>query len=178
MKPPLITADGSFDRKALEAIFDDYAPVLYKYLLRLGEGLQEADPMVGDVFVRLIEKIAGGKGPHTNLRSHLYQTVYHIIVVKARAEQRITPFEQMDSLNGEKQPLQSTVEKLLLLENLSAAIQDELTENQRNVIVLQFQEGFDIRETAEIIGKRVNAVKVIQNRGIKRLHQVLDSQYQ
>ena len=49
----------------------------------------------------------------------------------------------------------------------------ELTEDQRNVIVLRFQEEFSLKETAEIVGKNVNAVKALQNRGIQKLRQVL-----
>ena len=49
----------------------------------------------------------------------------------------------------------------------------ELTEEQRNVLVLRFQEDFSLKETAEIIGKNINAVKALQNRGINRLRQAL-----
>jgi len=48
-----------------------------------------------------------------------------------------------------------------------------LTEDQRHVIVLRFLEGFSLRETADIIGKQVYNVKVIQNRGIVKLRKAL-----
>ena len=41
--------------------------------------------------------------------------------------------------------------------------------DQRIVIILRFLEDFSLKETAEIIGKDVNNVKVIQNRGIAKL---------
>jgi RNA polymerase sigma-70 factor (ECF subfamily) len=53
------------------------------------------------------------------------------------------------------------------------AIREELTEDQRHVIILRFLEGFSLRETAKIVGKQVNYVKVIQNRGIAALRKVL-----
>jgi RNA polymerase sigma-70 factor (ECF subfamily) len=49
----------------------------------------------------------------------------------------------------------------------------ELTEDQRNVIVLRFQEEFSLQETADIIGKNVNAVKALQNRAIIKLREAL-----
>ena len=61
----------------------------------------------------------------------------------------------------------------MLLERVSMAMKNELTEDQRNVIVLRFQEEFTLKETAEIIGKNVNAVKALQNRGIQKLRQVM-----
>ena len=41
------------------------------------------------------------------------------------------------------------------------------------MIVLRFQEDFSLKETAEIIGKNVNAVKALQNRGIDKLRQAM-----
>ena len=49
----------------------------------------------------------------------------------------------------------------------------ELTEEQRNVIVLRYQEEFSLKETAEIIGKNVNAIKALQNRGINKLREAM-----
>ena len=79
-----IEAISSLDQEALEAVFEEYAPILYKYLLRLGQGPQEADQIVGDVFVRLLEKLSEGKGPRKNLRSYLFQTAYHLVVDHSR----------------------------------------------------------------------------------------------
>jgi DNA-directed RNA polymerase specialized sigma24 family protein len=42
------------------------------------------------------------------------------------------------------------------------------------VIVLRFFEGFNIRETATILGKREDHVRVIQNRAIKLLRRIFN----
>jgi hypothetical protein len=52
----------------------------------------------------------------------------------------------------------------------------ELTDDQRHVIILRFLEDFSLKETAEIIGKEVNNIKVIQNRGIAKLRKALGLQ--
>jgi RNA polymerase sigma-70 factor, ECF subfamily len=49
----------------------------------------------------------------------------------------------------------------------------DLTEDQRHVIILRFLEDFSLKETAEIIGKEVNNIKVIQNRGIAKLRKAM-----
>lgn len=169
----VLKSDGSLDQDALAAIFDEYAPALYKYSLRLGTNPQEADQIVGDVFARLLEKIAEGKGPRTNLRSYLFQIAYHLVVDHARDRQRTAPLDVADSVNEGMEPVQSRTEEKMLLEELSIAMENELTEDQRNVIVLRFQEDFSLKETAAIIGKDINAVKALQNRGVKKLRQVM-----
>ena len=162
------------DQGALSAVFDEYAPAIYKYLLRLGVNSQEADQAVGDVFARLLEKVAEGKGPRKNLRSYLFQIAYHLVVDESRERKRIAPLDVADTVREEAKPVQSRSEEKMLLEELAAVMERELTEEQRNVIVLRFQEDFSLKETAEIIGKNVNAVKALQNRGINKLREALE----
>lgn len=169
----VITAAGSLDRDALSAIFEDYAPAIYKYLLRLGVYPLEADQAVGDVFARLLDKLAEGKGPRKNLRSYLFQTAYHLVVDDARNRQRTASLDVVDTLKEDKLPIQAQTEEKMLLQNLAIAMEREITEEQRNVLILRFQEDFSLQETADIIGKSVNAVKALQNRGIKKLRDAL-----
>lgn len=169
----LIKAASSLNQDALESIFDEFAPVLYKYLLRLGLGSQEADQTVGDVFVRLLEKLSEGKGPRTNLRAYLFQIAYHLVVDEARDRQRTAPLEVAESAGRDVKSVHAQTEEAMLLETLATAMEQTLTDEQRNIIVLRFQEGFSVRETAEIVGKNENAVKALQNRGINRLRGAL-----
>ena len=174
----LIKAVRSMDQDALSAVFDEYAPAIYKYLLRLGVNSQEADQIVGDTFARLLEKVAEEKGPRKNLRSYLFQVAYHLVVDESRERKRIAPLDVADTVREEMKPVQSLSEEKMLLEELATVMERELTEDQRNVIVLRFQEDFSLKETAEIIGKNVNAVKALQNRGISKLREALESAHE
>jgi RNA polymerase sigma-70 factor (ECF subfamily) len=61
----------------------------------------------------------------------------------------------------------------MLFEAVIRAIKNNLTADQRHVIILRFLEGFSLRETADIMGKEVYNVKVIQNRGVAKLRKAL-----
>jgi len=172
-EPALTLPAGPLDRDAFAAIFDAYAPAIYKYLRRLNVGPQEADQLVGDVFARLLDKYVEGKGPQENLRSYLFQIAYHLVVDEARERQRAAPIDIADSVKEDLEPVQSRVEDKLFFENLLKIMDRELTEEQKNVIVLRYQEDFSLKETAEIVGKNVNAIKALQNRAIGRLRKVL-----
>jgi RNA polymerase sigma-70 factor (ECF subfamily) len=169
----VLAAASSLDPDALASIFDEYAPAIYKYLLRLGVSSQEADQFAGDVFARLLDKFAEGEGPNKNLRSYLFQTAYHLVVDQSRERRRLAPLDVADTISEEMEPVQSRAEETMLLERVSIAMERELTEEQRNVIVLRFQEEFSLKETAEIVGKNVNSVKALQNRGIQKLRQIM-----
>ena len=172
----ILAAASSLDPEALSAIFDEYAPAIYKYLLRLGLQPQEADQIVGDVFVRLLEKFAEGAGPRTNLRSYLFQIAYHLLVDDARDRRNIAALDDFDTLKEGAKSVQAQMEDKMLFEKVTVTMERELTEEQRNVLVLRFQEDFSLKETAEIIGKNLNAVKALQNRGINSLRAALRRQ--
>jgi RNA polymerase sigma-70 factor (ECF subfamily) len=178
---PSMPTDGSLlegakrmDRNALINIFDNYSSALYNYALRLCGDPMKADNIVGDVFAKLLDKFAKGKGPRANLRSYLYQMTYHMIVDEARFSSREAPLDVYDITQGRETKFLPNLENRIILDTLLVAIRNDLTEDQRHVIILRFIEGFSLRETAEIIDKKVQNVKVIQNRGIAKLRKVLD----
>ena len=76
----LLNSAKLMDKEALVKIFDRYSVPLYRYALRLcGDPLQ-ADHVVGDVFAKLLEQFAAGKGPRDNLRSYLFESTYHRVI--------------------------------------------------------------------------------------------------
>jgi RNA polymerase sigma-70 factor, ECF subfamily len=169
----LLEAARTMDKEALVKIFDLYSSVLFKYALRLCSDPVAADHIVGDVFAKLLEQLSAGNGPTSNLRSYLYEMTYHRMIDEVRYSRRRAPLEVVDSLRGQAHPAFSSVEDQILLQQLLQALQNELTNDQRHVITLRFLEEFSLRETAAIMGKTVDHVKVIQNRAIAALRRSL-----
>jgi len=169
----LLQAAWALDQIALSQIFDLYAPLIYGYLLRLCHDPEQADQIVGDVFSKLLDKLSEGKGPRTNLRSYLYQIAYHLFIDQTRYDQHITPIEIVEYLRGDSDSVHEEIENRALLDTVLLVINNDLTDDQRNVIILRFLEGLDLKETAKIVGKSVNNVKVLQSRGIEKLRKVL-----
>jgi RNA polymerase sigma-70 factor, ECF subfamily len=170
----LLNAARRMDEEALVRIFDLYARPLYNYALRLCRDPLMADHIVGDVFSKLLEQLASGNGPTSNLRSYLYEIAYHRIVDEARYSRRWAPLDVLTSHRGDVRSGSLGSEDPILLEMLLHAIQRDLTEDQRNVIVLRFLEEFSLRETAAILGKEVSHVKVIQSRALAKLRNVFE----
>lgn len=163
------------DKDGLTAIFDTYAPAIYRYVLRLCHDLVDADNIVGDVFSLLLEQFAAGKGPRTNLRPYIYQIAYHLIVDRARYGRRSIDLEGLIDVSIQVATVssQTWIEERALMDALVDALNANLTDDQRHVIVLRFLEDFSLMETAAILGKKVNHIKVIQNHAIARLRKSL-----
>jgi RNA polymerase sigma-70 factor (ECF subfamily) len=174
----LLRAAKRLDKDGLTTIFDLYAPAIYKYVLRLCHDPIDSDHIVDDVFSLLLEQFAAGKGPTTNLRSYLYQKAYHLVVDRARHNHRSDDFEAVTEVPSKLVTLSShaQVEERALIVTLVSALHSDLNELQRHVIILRFLEGFSLKETAAIIGKPANHVKVAQNLGISKLRKSLHLQ--
>jgi len=175
----LLEAARRLDQRALVAIFDRYAVELYNYVLRLYSDPYKADHIVGEVFSNFLEQLSAGKEARSNLRSHLYKMAYHLIADGTQFSPREAAVEfaafQPDKDAGQQATV-SDAENRMLLNTVILAINNHMTKDQRHVIVLRFLEGFSLRETAEIIGKKVNNVKAIQNRGLENVHKVLNQE--
>jgi RNA polymerase sigma-70 factor, ECF subfamily len=171
----LLEAARRMDQETLIAIFDRYATALYNYAMRMCGNPVEADQAVGDVFAKFLEQLAPGKGPDTNLRAYLYKMIYHHMLDDSRLFQREAPLEVADFKPGDNEAhsLDSNLENKALMDVLIVAIKNRLTVDQRHVIVLRFTEGFNLLETAQIVGKRVGTVRVTQSRAIAKLRMVL-----
>jgi len=164
----LLKAIQRLDQDALVSVFDRYAPILYKYAMNLCGNQDEADDIVGHVFSELLKHLKKGKGPRDNLRSYLFQIAYHRIVDHARDRQRTTPLDSISSVSSGKS-LQTYQEEKEQISTLDAIMKDLLTPDQRHVILLRFIEEFSLKETAEITGKSVTNIKIIQSRAIAKL---------
>jgi RNA polymerase sigma-70 factor (ECF subfamily) len=172
----LLDAARTMDKEALVKIFDLYSPALYKYAMRLCSDAVLADHVVGDVFAKLLEQLAAGNGPRDNLRSYLYETTYHRIVDEARSSRRKVPLDAADWLPQEANSVFAGCENQILFKQILCTIQNELTDDQRHVIILRFLEEFSIRETAAILGKKEDHVRVIQSRALAALRTFFEYQ--
>lgn len=172
----LLGAARNLDPDALVQIFDQYSPRLYLYTLRLCNDPLLADQIVGDVFASFLDQLFLGKGPCTNLRAYLFQSAHNLVIDEHRYMHRRAPLDVLEILPGDDHNVPAPSQDRLLLQAIWRAIQSDLTADQRHVVILRLLEGFSLKETARIVGKKAGHVKVIQNRAIGVLRRVLHYQ--
>ena len=174
----LLKAARNLDKDALTAIFDLFSPALYRFTSRFINDPILADSIVADVFAQLIEEFGAGSGPRANLRPYLYKSTYRLVVEHLRDAH---PDSSLNVVPNTHQTdkfilLQSQSDGRIPAQLLISAMNAELSADQRLIIILRFLEDFSLKETAEIIGRDVNNVKVIQSRGLAKLKKALGLQ--
>ena len=157
------------DPAALAEIYDTYASKIYSYIYRHVGDAHRAEDLTSRVFLKMLEAIEKDKFARDALQSWLYRIAHNTIVDDIRKRQRrpTSALHEGLALPPETSP-DHIVGRRLENEKLLQAI-DQLTEVQRDVIILRFGEGLTAPQVADILNKTEEAVRALQRRGLANL---------
>jgi len=166
----------NFDREALTAVYDQYHPLLYRYIIRQVNDAETARELTAVVFERFLAALKNGNGPETQLKAWLYRTAHNLVIDHYRRQVHRNHLPLADMLPSHSATPCQLAELHLLGEQVIIALQT-LTPAQQQVITLKFLEGFSNAEVAALMEKPIGAVKALQHRGLARLQQILAPQF-
>lgn len=157
------------DPVALAQIYDTYSAKIYAYIYRHVGDAHRAEDLTSSVFMKMLEALERDKFARDALQSWLYRIAHNVIVDDVRKRQRrpISTLHDGLALPPESNP-DFMVGQQLESEELLQAI-DQLTEVQRDVIILRFGEGLTAPQVANILDKTEEAVRALQRRGLANL---------
>lgn len=151
----------------IEALVAAHQTPLLRYAWRILRDEDAAQDVVQEAFARYLKSPPAEQNGH-GASSWLFRVVHNLAVDVIRKESRMREScEQIDVPVAE--PPHSAA---LVAEETSrqlGALLDRLTENQRTVLVLKFQEQKSYREISEITGLTVSNVGFLIHRGLKKL---------
>ncbi len=186
MQPPitdeqvlaLLPACQQGEMLALEALYDLYADRIYRYiLLRVGDGDLAGD-LTTEVFVRVFKHIPrfrlNRRRPAASFSAWVYRIAANLVTDHRRQAKRLTAVDFAEDVVRSADPIDpyDHLEHNELLENLREAI-NQLSEEQRLVILGKFGEGMSNAEVAAWLGKTEGAVKSLQHRALHALGKLL-----
>ncbi len=163
----------SMDEAALGAVFDAYYPRLYRYIYQHLRHQATAEELAADVFARMLDQLAQGRGPRQHLRAWLYRVAHNLVVDESRrrVHRDHQPLEEWTAVGG--QDVEGDVHRALAWQQAQAAL-ERLTPQQRAVIILKYLEGWSNKEVARVLGTSEGAVKSLQHRGLAAMRRALE----
>jgi RNA polymerase sigma factor (sigma-70 family) len=156
-------------------IYDDLAPTILGYLR--SRGAPDPDGVSGDVFCQLVRDINRFEGDEAGFRSWVFVMVHHRLLDDLRKRKR-RPETSVDSETFWDLEGPSDVEGEAATHASEAeirAILEELSEAQRDVLLLRIFGELKIEEIARAVGRRPGAVKALQRRGLEAVRQKLEA---
>ncbi len=161
------------DRQALEGIYKQYSPLLFRYAYRLLGDSELAEECVSETFSRYLNALRNGNGPGEHLKAYLYRISHNWITDYFRRQQP-DPLDVDLHADPRGNPAH-VVAGQLEQERVRAALR-RLTPEQRRVVVLRFLEEWSHKEIAALIGCSVEATRSLQYRALSVLRRLLIEQ--
>jgi len=161
-----------YEPEALAELYDRYAPKMYSYVYRRVGDATLAEDLTGELFLRVLRSIRGGKAWKASFSAWLYRIAHNLVVDHYR---RLPPEPDnpLDgSLEGTCDDPVAVVEGAAQGERLRVAIR-RLTPEQQEVLALRFGEELSAAETARIMNKSTGAVEALQHRAVASLRRIL-----
>ncbi len=159
------------DGQALAALHDAYYPKVYRYARYRLDSDQAAEDAAGETFLRLLHALRKPNARIKDIRSWLFGTAFHLVQDYYREKYR-NPKEALEdhhTAEGEAAPEHEVADRASR-EEVRRAIRT-LSPDQQHVLALRFSQDLSLEETAALMGKNVNAVKVLQFRALQALRQ-------
>jgi len=155
---------------AIAEIYELYYVPVYQFMRMRVADRTLAEDMTSEVFVRMINAFNGKNAPSQSLRGWLFKVARYVIHDYYGAKKKMpqTTLEDWLPDPDESQHPEATFFKKIGIDALRQAIQ-ALKPEYQEVIVLRFGQFLSLQETADIMGKTVGAIKVLQLRAIEKL---------
>ncbi len=165
------------DREAFGALYDRHVVRVYRHLYFMVGNAAEAEDLTAQTFLQAWEAIGRYEIRGAPFSSWLLRIAHNLGVsyLRSRKDNAQLPETLID--HGSQRNPEEVLQRHVDGERVRQAIL-RLRDEQRQVIMLRFVEDLDYREVAEIVGKSVAAVRVIQHRALNALRRQmqLDSQ--
>lgn len=163
------------DNDALAEIYDRYSDELYRYAMRLLNNDTTAEECVAETFSRFLQTLHRGKGPRDHIRAYLYRIAHNWIMDVYRKQPLPDVSLEPDTpVADETNILQMVAQRADAIWLRHALF--ELTEEQRQVLLLKFYEGWPNKEIAISLNKSVGSVKALQHRAIAALQRLVQKE--
>jgi len=162
---------------AIASVYTAFAPALFRFFVAQVGNRHTAEDLTGEVFAAAIEALPGFRGPVEALGGWLFRIARHDLFDFRRRQSRAR-FDPLDDVldeaamaAGASDPEELAIDRVEGKRMLAAL--DELSPDQREVLLLRMAAGLTAPEVADALGKTTGAVRALQHRGLASLARAL-----
>lgn len=165
------------DEHAFGSLFRAVQPQLLRYLGGLTTNLADgtAEDVAAEAWVQVVRGLDRFQGDEQGFRAWVFTIARaKLIDARRRAGRLPVPDDVEHRLTDVAVPSAAEAWELMLTTEQALAVVGSLPSGQAEVVLLRYVAGFDVKETARILGKREGAVRVTAHRALRRLEAMLD----
>ncbi|WP_043443125.1 RNA polymerase sigma factor [Arthrobacter sp. L77] len=151
---------------ALSLIYQSLSPAVLGYFS--GRGSEDPEALTQDVFLAVFSRLESVTGGLPGLRTFTFSVAHARYVDEVRRRTR-APVLVGYEVDGDTRTTDSAEEVALGNLDVAGGLLEQLSTDQREVILLRIVAELPIDQVAEILGKSAGSVKQLQRRGLLRL---------
>lgn len=156
------------NKEAFGRLYELYFVPIFRYIYFRVMQKSEAEDLTQEVFLKAYEVIENFKDQKKSPLNYFFTLARNKIIDYCRKKKEVSTGEILNNLPSRNDDPLEIIEKKEIDDILKEAIQD-LTEEQREVILLKFINDLSTREIASLLQKSQEAVRQLQCRAIKIL---------
>ena len=164
------------DPLAVGQLVTQYSPLLYRYALYHLQDAPQAEDLVAEVWARVFMHVGSYVQGSTPFQAWLLRIARNLVADQYRRRKRHPQVSYEGWLAGapgaEPGTCDRAIDGLPLRDELAAGLQ-QLTAEQRQVILLHIVEGWELPQVAQITGRSLASVKSLYYRGIASLRRAV-----
>jgi RNA polymerase sigma-70 factor, ECF subfamily len=171
----LLVLVQSGDREALGVIFDRYARLIFSVGLRIVRDTAEAEDLVHDVFLFILDGKSLFDPARGSARSWLARITHHRALDRRKYLMRRSFYDRdkADLLSDKESSSGADHPEFLYWKSCLKRAFDDLSEDQRATLRLHFFEGFTMNEIGARLGQSPANVRNYYYRGLERLRNLI-----
>jgi len=170
----LVRRAQSGDAEGFGQLYDRYVDVVFRYLYHRVGDRATAEDFTSETFVRALRRIDSLSFQGRDVGAWLVTIARNIVldhVKSSRYRLEVATADMRDADRATDGPEEAVLQRLTNAE-LMAGVQ-QLSDDQRECLVLRFLQGLSVSETAAAMGKKDGAIKALQHRAVRRLATLL-----
>ena len=168
----LVQRAQALEDSALASLYSTFYPRIYSYaFLHLGD-VQTAEDLTSEVMLKVMESIKKYRFKGLPFSAWVFRIARNKLIDLHRRRKRRGEIDLTQPLATMQASPQVMAERALDRGQIQLALK-HLTEEQRQVIVLKFVEGFDNASVARVLGRSEGAIKSLQHRALNSLRRIM-----
>jgi RNA polymerase sigma-70 factor (ECF subfamily) len=171
--PHLIDRAKRGDTDAISKLYECHQVGIYRYFYYRTGDTQVADDLTSETFLRMINSLSGYQYQGVAFQAWLFQIARNLLndyyrKMGVRNDTELEENIMEDPHTPSSRPVEHALNSVMLQKALN-----ELSVDQRDVIVMRFITGMPISEVAQALDRSEDAVKGLQRRALATLRDVL-----
>lgn len=163
------------DKDAFGDLYERYLHQVYRYVFYRVADEQEAEDLTEAVFIKAWEAFPRIRLGGFNFKSWIYRIAHNEVIDRYRTHRATSTIDEAEDIRDPSGDPEAIFQGQESSNQLARAISG-LEETYQEVLIYRFILGFSHQDTADLMGKSVIHVRVLQHRALIKLKDRLDNE--